>query len=177
MSKCKPFKDQIYLYCAGLLDKSEKDRFEQHIIECQSCANEVKEQSKILDTIEHRADVANEKVFWAEFDKGLDAKLNKKTILEDISDLITNIAKVILSPQLATAFVLVVAGTFVFKNMQHLEKKNAKIAYVTDGELSIEDEIYIQELMLLAELGEEIELPTSDEELQKDFQMISELNS
>lgn len=114
----------------------------------------------MLNMINKDLESAQDKVDWSEFDKKLNAKLYKPSIF-DIFDFM-------LKPQFATALVLLLAGTFVFKNVTRLEK---------DTELSIEDEIYIQEMILMSELGEEFSLPSSDQELQEDYQMLSSFNS
>lgn len=104
---------------------------------------------------------------WDKFDEGLLNKLSQKAphalLLDKIASMVFNTLSFLLKPQIATAFVLMITATFVYKNINR-------------NELSIEDEIYIQEMLLLSELGEDIDLPSTSEEIQEDYQMIQSIN-
>ena len=195
MKKCAKFKDRIYLYHFGDLSASERSELEAHVAACGECAALLKNVKDVLDLTDKSAVPYQSEQFWAEYDASLMEKIGKgpfsdaapETDRAELEWKRTLAFGLRLAPVFVLASVLLIVSTIVFMRFMPIDKDSiatlpdSLAPRVVSGDevvvSSLEDELLLQELMFLTEMGEEVDLILSDEDLVEEMIMIEDIGA
>jgi hypothetical protein len=115
MKDCKNITSKFDLALYGELTKEERKYFEEHLSECEKCADEFNALKETLSIINERKSTEPDEEFMNNFWNELNPKLEKATVIDKIKDILQQIftGSSRLSYQLAAGFTILLLGIII----------------------------------------------------------------
>ena len=170
MQECKKFQERIYLYYFDELSEQEKAEFDRHAAQCKDCARRLQRAKGIIDLANRKTAPEQPMEFWSNYNRGLREKLKELRPFP--------VFELRLVPRLAAvAIVLIIGILVVIRSQMPARQEMVSRTVEEDVVKELENDLVLQELALLEELGEDVEFPLSDEDLVENMEMLEELNA
>lgn len=167
MKKCADLRKNIYLYYHGELSGREKKELEEHVVLCADCAARLERVKNVLKSANEETVPEQSAEFWEDYDAGLEKKLERRRFPVLIPRF-----EIKLFPRLATAAAAVLLAVVIFVKFVPAPDGTEKMLVGS----SVEEELFLQEMALLTELGEDFDLPLPDDELIKEIELIESID-